>query len=212
MDPQAIIRWTGALQNVLERGDLSSHFELSTLAGLPHMYGLGPVEQLAGEVTILDSVPSIAQVINNQIVTSVGLEGGACFFVYAQVPRWRLVTLPMLVRTDVELEAVLPTLGGAGPFPFLLRTTPSLLRFHVINKTNKLPHDLAQHEKAKVKAELSPQKIEALGFYSEAHRGVFIPRTRNLHIHFVTESKDMSGHVDEMVFGAETQLYVPDEG
>ncbi len=55
------VRWIGAQRDVLG-GDVSGKVALASLAGLPHLYALGPRAGVTGEITVLDGVPWIARV------------------------------------------------------------------------------------------------------------------------------------------------------
>jgi hypothetical protein len=55
---------------------------------VPHLYGLGPLEGLRGEVSIFGSVPSIARIEQDMVVTASSWRARACFLVWAQVPAW----------------------------------------------------------------------------------------------------------------------------
>jgi hypothetical protein len=46
------VRWAGAQRDVLG-GDISGRVDLAELAAIPDLYGLGPLEGVRGEVTIL---------------------------------------------------------------------------------------------------------------------------------------------------------------
>jgi hypothetical protein len=50
---------------------------------VPHLYGLGPLEGLRGEVSIFDSVPSIARIERETVVTAASWSARACFLVWA---------------------------------------------------------------------------------------------------------------------------------
>lgn len=43
-------------------GDRAAHLDLRTLKSRQHLYGIGPIEGLTGEVTIADSRPSLARI------------------------------------------------------------------------------------------------------------------------------------------------------
>ena len=121
---------------------------------------------------------------------------------------WRAVALPEHVTTDVLLEQFLSTF--AGPLTFLLQGQARLLQSHVIYKTNDAPHNPEEHERAKVRASYYEQEIECIGFYSKVHREVFTPPHRDIHIHFVSQDRTLSGHVDRLEFSPSLlTLYLP---
>ena len=81
------VHWAGAQRDVLG-GDLWGHVDLEILSSAPHLYGLGPLEGLRGEVSIFGGVPSIARIEGEAVVTAASWSARACFLVWAQVPVW----------------------------------------------------------------------------------------------------------------------------
>ncbi len=208
------VRWAGAQRMVLG-GDIRGHVPLAPLAGQSHLYGLGPLEELKGEITILHSEPSISRVQEDKRVSvEAGFNHRACFLVYSQVASWRGVPLPDEVRDLATLEAVLPELAARNgidpklPFPFLLRGRPARIDFHILNKTDGLPHTPELHEKAKVHFAVEHTGVEIIGFHSHEHRGIFTPRDSNLHLHVRTDDGSISGHVEEITVPG-LQLLLP---
>ena len=57
----------GALKSVMQ-GDLSVKFNLLELEGKENIYGLGTVEDLKGEIIIINSTPHISRVVENKIL------------------------------------------------------------------------------------------------------------------------------------------------
>jgi hypothetical protein len=105
----------GAQRETIMKGKLAAVLDLKTLAGRPHLYGLGPIEQLRGEVTIADSRPALARVAPDGTVNVTrSFHAGVPFFVWAEVPRWIKVpirrsvpskTLDALSREQPRLPA-----------------------------------------------------------------------------------------------------------
>jgi hypothetical protein len=58
----------GAQRETIMNGKLAAALDLRTLASRPHLYGIGPMEQLRGEVTIADSRPALARVASDGAV------------------------------------------------------------------------------------------------------------------------------------------------
>jgi hypothetical protein len=48
-----------------------------------------------------------------------------------------------------------------------------------------------------------------IGFYSPAHRGVFIPHDANMHLHLATVDGAVAGHVDDIELRADANLSLP---
>jgi acetolactate decarboxylase len=208
------VRWQGAQRDVLA-GDIRGHVPLQPLANLAHLYAIGPLAELLGEVTILHSEPAISRVVDDrQVQMAGGFDHGACFLVYAQVPCWREVSLPGGVTDLPALEAALPELAASAgldpttPFPFLLKGRPERIEAHILNKTDGLPHTPELHDRAKVHFSVAFSEAEIIGFHSESHRGIFTPGDSNLHLHVRTEDGTFAGHVEAMTLTG-LQLYLP---
>jgi hypothetical protein len=79
----------GAQRETIMNGMLAAALDLKTLAGRIHLYGLGPIEQLRGEVTIADSRPALARVAPDGTVNVTdSSDAGVPFFVWAEIPHW----------------------------------------------------------------------------------------------------------------------------
>lgn len=67
----------GAQRETIMNGKLAAALDLKTLAGRTHLYGLGPIEQVRGEVTIADSCSALAHVAPDgtvNVTVSAGLD------------------------------------------------------------------------------------------------------------------------------------------
>jgi len=210
-----LVCWQGAQRDML-RGDISGVVNLERLAHQECLYGLGPLEEAMGEVTILDSTPYIARVAADGSLSVQNSFGNwACFLVYAKVPCWLKIELPERVVSERSLEAILPELAERHgleperPFPFLLRGRPESVVIHVLNKEDLEPHTAEEHEKAKVRFTLEQTEIEAIGFYSRNHRGIFTPSDSSIHMHLATADGSVSGHVETISFPQGIELFLP---
>ncbi|MBJ6724374.1 hypothetical protein [Geomesophilobacter sediminis] len=209
------VKWEGAQRDVLG-GDIRGVVDLEPLEGLSSLYALGPLAEVKGEVTIVDSRPHIARVLpDGDLEVEESFLNRACFLVYSQVARWRLVNLPAGIVDETGLEQALPRLAAqyginsGRPFPFLLRGAPDLVVFHVLNKTDGLPHSPERHEAAKVSFTLRGDTVAIIGFHSLDHRGIFTPAKSAIHMHLASEDGRVSGHVDELSIAPGLRLYLP---
>jgi acetolactate decarboxylase len=201
---------------VMRDGDLSGHVKLDALAKWPHLYALGPLEGLRGEVTIWDGKPSIATLSDAKVAVSDKFEGKACFLVYAQVPEWREFELPAKgLDKAAELEASVLRIARKAeidadkPFPFLLRGKVAKAKAHIVNKTDDAPFSPKDHDQIKIPFELEDREVEILGFYLDKHAGVFTHHDSNVHMHLKTADGKLSGHVDSIIPGEGMRLLVP---
>lgn len=208
------VRWSGELKIVMMKGDVRGTIDLKDVARLPHLYAVGALEGLQGEVTIVDGVASIARVQDGKVATSKAAEGKACVLVYAQVERWKDVPVPKTTRSLDELEAFLVEaarregIDVSRPFPFLVKGTVKEARYHVLRHPGEVKDTADLHDKAKVKYILKDAAAELVGFYSEKHLGVFTCGG-NVHVHLRSGDGKLSGHLDDVVLGSDMRLFVP---
>ncbi len=179
--------WIGAQRDVLA-GDIRGHAALANLAATPHLYGLGPLEGLRGEVSIFGGLPSVARVDAGAVVTTETWDARACFLVWAQ---------------GLDLER---------PFPFRIRGSAAVATLHVLDKRDGLPHNAERHEQAKVRQTLKRTAVELIGFHSRRHRGVFTPRDADVHVHLRTADGRVSGHPEDIRLEPGAGVAVPAAG
>lgn len=210
----AEVRWVGAMRDVRMKGDLTGHIDLESLADLPHLYAVGPVEGLRGEVTIADGVSLISGVRDGKALVDRTFGRKACFLVYAQVERWHELPVPESVGTSADLEeyvwrAASERLDVSKPFPFLLKGKPAKVDYHIMNKTDDAPHTPEEHEQIKVRFQLAAQPVEIVGFCSDKHQGVFTHHDSKVHMHVRTLDGTTGGHVDALHLSGGITLYLP---
>jgi acetolactate decarboxylase len=198
--PGYALSYLGSQRQTIMTGDRAAHLDLLTLKGRPHLYGIGPIQGLTGEVTIADSRPSLARVGADHVVqVTESYEAGVPFFVWAEVSAWQTQEVPDEVQSYAELERFVGEAGvKAGlsqAFPFLMTGRPDLIDFHIVNATPATPPGMEAHQKIQIPFELNGQEAKLVGFWSSRHQGVFTPMGTNMHAHFQTLDNKVSGHV-----------------
>jgi acetolactate decarboxylase len=208
--------FVGAQRDTIMNGQLAAALDLNTLADQAYLYGLGPLEQLRGEVTIADSRPALARVIpDGSVQVTASFAAGVPFFVWASVPRWRQVLIPATVVSFEDLERFVPQaaadagLDAARPLPFLVHGREDLIDFHVLNRIGDPPHNMEAHKNIQVAFELEQAEAIIVGFHSTDHRGIFTPGDSNIHVHFQTPDNAKSGHVQKLRLGQNAVLSLP---
>jgi acetolactate decarboxylase len=196
-------------------GKLAAALDLKTLAGRPHLYGLGPIEELRGEVTIADTRPALARVASDGTVNVTrSFNAGVPFFVWAEVPHWVEMPIPAEVRSFEDLERFVPRAAEAlgldtKPLPFLVNGREDLIEFHILNRIGDPPLNMEEHKKIQIKFELAQVEATIVGFHSTRHRGIFTPGDSNIHIHFQTPYNGSSGHIQKLEIGRAATLRLP---
>jgi hypothetical protein len=209
------VRWIGAQRDVLG-GDVGGKISLRELCDLTHLYALGPRAGVSGEITIFDSQPCIARVVDRRVSVETSADGhAACFLVYDEVPAWHEAVQLRSIDDEAALLATVRRVAREGglddgaPFVFLLHAYAAAITFHVLDKRDDLPHTPALHERAKARFELERRVVEVLGFYSSRHRGIFTPGDSDLHMHFRTVDRQVAGHVERIAIEPGAVVAVP---
>lgn len=198
----------------LGKGDFSSYANLADFKGRRHLYAVGPVQHMGGEVLVIDSVPYAAEVRDGNILVSSSWDYQPPFLAYAGVPRWREIAIPIDVKTFVELENYLGTLASQygfaedQAFPFRLRATPAHLSFLIMNRP-QAPTDGKPLRSYRTTWELTDEPAEFIGFYSTRHKGVFLSEDERVHMHFITNDRAKAGHVESFELKPGGRLFLP---
>lgn len=212
-----VVHHVGA-QSVVTAGDLSARLDLASLHALPGLYGIGPLDRLTGEVTILDGRPHIATVADSAISISHALEGGVPFFVWTQVSTWDDHPVPEGARDFTEIQSFIKrTATDSGidtdrAFPFLLVGTPEWVDFHVWESAQVDTATGVTERSTRVPFQLEDRPLHMIGFYSEQDRGIFIPNDSFVHVHLCTDDGAASGHLDQARWGPGMTLRLPSPG
>lgn len=204
--------FTGAMSNVMWKGDLSSYVKIDTLSGRNALYGVGPLEELRGEILIHDGEVYVAKISENNIIqVERSANVSAPFFVYSTVHRWKKVDMPEDVISIADLEVFLTNKYESykEPFPFKLSGMVSRALIHVQNLPPgtkvRSPKDAHKH---RVDFVIEDVPVEIVGFYSQEHQGIFTHHDSFVHMHLITKDKNQMGHLDDVAF-EEIELYLP---
>lgn len=206
----------GAMKNVMWKGQLYGNIKLDTLSDKSHLYGIGPLEYLAGEIVIIDGKSYTSTVTSD---TTMKIEETyvikAPFFAYANISSWTEKALPAGIQTIKQLESYLDkvTKKSSRPLMFKLSGTVEKASIHVVNlpKGSKVSSPDEAH-KGQVNYPLNNEQAEIIGFFSTEHKTIFTHHDTFLHMHLMTTDKQKMGHLDEVWFKkGRMKLYLPTE-
>jgi len=209
------VLWSGAQRNITQAGDVSAHVRLRDLKSSHDLYAVGPQAELVGEVTVFDSHPYVAHIESGWPKLVENWNVGACFLAYASVPNWQKIDNASGISNLLELESALPNIAEtvgidvSRPFAFIFEGRVDEVAYHILPRTENLPHNEERHEAIKARLGLESETVRGVGFYSEHHGGIFIPRGRKIHVHFVAANSEAAGHVDAIKFGSPFSLFLP---
>jgi hypothetical protein len=211
------------MREAIGLGQDQGRVALAEVVGRPHFWGIGALEGLGGEITIVNSVA---------IVTAVGEDGGihprdgsaaqATMLVGASVPEWSDVPVAEDVpyaKLDETVSAMAAARGAdvSAPFLFLLEGDFTDVRLHVLNGACPIHARIA-------KIELPPderpfeQESEALagtlvGVYAAGSVGELTHPATSIHAHLVYEDatgRRVTGHVERAGVAAGAVLRLPE--
>ncbi len=210
------VKIVGAMKNVMWKGQLYGNINLDTIANKQHLYGLGPVEYLSGELMIFDGKSYKSTVLTDTTMqVEETYQAKAHFFGYANIDKWIEKHLPDSIQTIQQLENFLDeiTKSSKRPFMFKLNGTVETATIHVVNlpKGSKVSSPDEAHQGQK-NFFLENQPVDILGFFSTEHQAIFTHHDTFLHMHLLTTDKTKMGHLDRVVFKKEAvKLYLPAE-
>jgi acetolactate decarboxylase len=195
----------GVARNVMMGIDLSSTVKLDTLLNQPGLFALGPLDNLQGEITVVDGIVHTSSVTNGKIVSRINPEARAPFLVYSYVNEWSTYQITAKFTELKSIENIIDSLaakhgyGTDDAFPFLLEADWQQLHFHVIMRdTTEEKHSHESHNAAKVKYTRTNTSGTLLGFFSRHHEGVFTHRGQFAHVHYLNADTKETGHLDEV--------------
>lgn len=201
-----------AMKNVMWKGELQGKVLLDTL-NKKHLYGIGPVEYLQGELLIIDGNSYMSTVISD---TTMSVEETyqvkAPFFVYGNVREWYREALPAHVKNlkDLETYVNLKANQFSAPFVFKLNGTVAQADIHVQNLPSGSEVNSPQDaHKGQTNFSIENEMVEIVGFYSTEHKGIFTHHDTNMHLHLITEKRDKMGHLDKVLFDETMQVHFP---
>lgn len=206
----------GMARHVMTGLDLSSHVKLDSLLGRPHLYGLGPAENLQGEVTVIEGIPYVSSVLDGSVHTMIDENIRLPFFAYAYVAQWDSLRIEASIADKSQLQFLVDSLArGRGmdmdsAFPFRLKAKWDQVDYHIIMRdTSEAQHSHEAHSRSKVKYSGSAWNADLLGFYSRHHEGVFTHKGEYLHVHLLGGAREVTGHLDALHHRGTLTLYFP---
>lgn len=212
--PSSAVHLVGAMKNVMWKGQLFGTIDLDTISTKEHLYGLGPVEYLSGELLILDGKTYKSTVLTDStMLVEENAQSKAPFFGYATIHNWSEQNLPDSIQTIPQLERFLKKITPTSESPFLFQLKGSIesAQIHVVNlpKGSKVSSPEEAH-KGQINYSLVQESVTILGFFSTEHQAIFTHHDTCLHLHLITSDKQKMGHLDAVSFEkGSVKLYLP---
>ena len=116
------VKIVGEMKNVMWKGQLYGNIDLDTIANKNNLYELGPIENLAGEIMIIEGKSYKSTVASdNSMIVEETYSLKSPFFGYANITNWTEQTLPDSTQTAMQLEQYLDNITASYPRPFLFK-------------------------------------------------------------------------------------------
>lgn len=210
------VEFSGALKNMMHKGDLSAYANLNDYKNIEHLYALGAIEELKGEILILDGIPYISSVQENLLKIDNSFNYKASLLVNTVVTDWEEFEIHSEVSTYEDLEKFIATtaeqnnISLSKPFPFMIMGKIDSLSWHVINwPVGDNEHSHEKHISSGLHGTHKGFDVQILGFYSNRHHAIFTHHTTNMHLHFISRDKSKTGHVDGLSLANSMKLFLP---
>lgn len=180
----------------------AARMSLSELRGQVHVYGLGSLSGLRGEILVWDSQPFVSRIRSGEIQVSSDWNETAAYFVWASVCKWQRTKVPPSVRTPEMLEMWLSSMAGKpgaplpSQFPFLIKGHFGRILWHIVDVRQDSPFTAAHVQEQIYHGRSFNTNAQIVGFYSQYHQGLFIPENQRTHMH-VKIAGEVVAHVDD---------------
>ncbi|MGB0431353.1 MAG: acetolactate decarboxylase [Bacteroidia bacterium] len=208
------IKITGAMKNVMWKGELGGKINLDTISNKKGLYGIGPVSYLIGELLINNGKSYVSKVLDSaNMVVEENYNVEAPFFVYGNVTEWNKLELPETVNDIKALEQHLDSISAdfKRPFIFKLIGTVNSASIHIQNLAKgSIVRSPDGAHKGQINYLISNKEVEIIGFFSTEHQAVFTHHDSYMHMHLITKDKSQMGHLDKVDFtNGNITLYLP---
>jgi acetolactate decarboxylase len=137
----------------------------------------------------------------------------APFFGYDNIHEWKEISLSKQVKDLKSLEKFIDQYNRSNDLPFFFKLEGKIkdANIHIVNlpagSVVKSPDDAHQGQ---VNYQLKDKLVTLIGFFSRKHKAVFTHHDTFMHIHLITQDKDMMGHLEEITFLAKDfKLFIP---
>lgn len=209
----------GSLRAIMQEGKTAAVVDLSSIVPGQHVYGVGALSGLRGEVTILDDILWLAYPAEKsggvRITRTLTTTESAALLVSAKVEAWRSIKIEASIPADklddfVEQSAKSNGIDTEKPFPFLIKGKLSALGWHALNSSDISPNPLTHGSMISATRGVSAN-IEAtlVGFFSKHHAGVFTHMGSRTHLHVLTNDETLSAHVDSVDVSSDCSIWLP---
>lgn len=220
--PAPLIRY-GGMHEALAKGEHQARVRVAELLEQEHLFAVGALEGLAGEITILDSVVYATTLTDeDQPLALDGAQAAATMLVGQAVPHWTRLPIADGVAPDRFDDTVRDAANGQGldvstPFLFVIEGMLTDVRLHVIHGACPVH---ARMNKLELAAERRPYELEietlrgtVVGVYATDAVGKLTHPATSTHAHLIyvdeKTGEQITGHLERVGVAPGASLSVP---
>ena len=197
------VRVVGKMRDVMWKGDLKGKITTDSLR-TKETYGLGPLEFLKGEVLLFEGQTFVSKVVDSisHEVNKVP-SANAPFFVYTTNSNLKVIELPPTNYSLKGIEEHINSVYENYDQPLLIRMDGLFddIKLHSVNlpegkkvsSPDEAHQGLTQYDFENISGSL-------IGFFSRNHKTVFTHHDSFFHAHFISDDREVLGHLDELNF------------
>ena len=193
------------MRDVMWKGDLKGKIATDSLNN-KETYGIGPIEFLKGEIVLFEGQTFVSKVIDSVFhqVTKIP-SVRAPFFVYSTNSELNVVEVALENYSLKEIEEHIDSIYKNYDQPLLIRIDGvfNKMKLHSVNlpegeqvsSPDEAHQGLTQYELNGISGSL-------IGFFSHHHKAVFTHHDSFFHAHFISDDRQVLGHIDELNFNS----------
>jgi len=203
----------GQMRRMFTAHDIGPNVSLAKVNEAQHVYGLGPLAGLHGEITVLDGQIFVSRAGGKRPKVTIEPDSKAIFLVFEAVSAWRSISLPTNVSNESDLATFLEKqLPKNTRSAFRVRGVAAAARHHVLNykgTPENLTHEA--HDRAKVIYDVANEPVELVGFFTnrEGDGGLFVHMGQTIHVHLITKDLKEMGHLEAIRLQPGAELLLP---
>ena len=205
---ETLVKFSGKMSKIGQEKRVDAAIMVDSIQG-DHLYAIGPVENLRGEILVWDGKPFVAAITDDKkpYLQKNVKSLKAIFLVYADISQWDTVLLTNKISSLNDLEKTITKAANlhgtdtSTAFPFLVFGKVKEGSGHIMYKDSSVTTITpAALRDANYKNFFSNQYAQMLGFYSQHHQTIFTHHDSFLHIHYRMANKYQAGHLDTVSF------------
>jgi formylmethanofuran dehydrogenase subunit E/alpha-acetolactate decarboxylase len=177
---------------------------MDSLQKYSHIYGMGPLGRMQGEITFAEGVPYSGYTdLGGKAYVQENWDIESLFFVYEKVEEWIEIPLEDSIADIADLEKrveAVATDNGIDlkdPFFFKLVGTFDEMVTHIVTPRSA---DVEGFKPGRNQQEYQHEgeSGEIIGVYSQVGRDIYTHQNSNIHVHFIKKDKSFTAHLDKI--------------